>query len=1422
MSASQSLDASVARLLTPSERLIWVGQRLEPEAPLYNMALAVTIEGPVDAEILRQAWEHVVEWSPVLRTVYSERNGVPEARILEGARIPLEIADLSGHDPGALRAALAERTRRSFPPGGTLTDMALLRTGAARSVLFINQHHLITDASSVGVLYDRLADAYRSLLAGTSGVEGLSGREGRSRASVFPRYEAWAERLAEQRTSASQRRAIEHWGDESSDPSDVCFYGVEAKRGGRTERVRVSLGEDRAGALEDLIQRPDFRALSAEHSRFLVFMTVLAAWHARASDRCSVSIGTPTHNRTTADFRETLGLFIELFPIRVQLEESATLSSLAKDVARATHQMMRHATPGASEAPGARDYRVVLNYVTARMGDFAGLPATADWVHSGFGDPEHALRLQVHDFDGSGIPTLDFDLDTGVFGEAERGWVVQHFLALFDALVDDPDRALLTIPLVTFEEEGHFVPRGAEVSTPEGVLSAFGRRVRESPDLPVIDHGSATTTWRALSERALSIAATLESIGVGGGDTVAILLERGVDQVATMLAVLRTGAAYVPLDSGHPDARIAAQLANAGPRICVTDSKGSARAQRLGCETLDLGGDGAPGAPAGDHSGEGSPGAELSAWVDPTDDPVAYVIYTSGSTGAPKGVEVTHSALADYVDWAAREYDQGDGLRWAWFTSSAYDLTVTSIFVPLVSGGTIRVFPESADGPGLVVRDACTDDSVNVVKLTPSHLGLLADLDATGSGIQRLIVGGEEFTTPVAAAAQRLFGDHVEIINEYGPTEATVGCMIHRFDQTRDCGRAVPLGVPADNVRIHVVDPCGAPVLRGETGELCIAGPRVARGYRGDPERTGRLFIPDALAPGGRTYRSGDRARWGADGLLEFRGRVDDQVKVNGLRIELGEVEAALSRHPAVRDVVGLLIERDARSGAAAARCQRCGLEASHPEAHLGESALCSLCTEFEAQRAEVARYFGSMDDLAAIMADAKRRAAGPHDCIVLYSGGKDSTYALCRTVEMGANPLVFLLDNGYISEQAKANVRRVTDLLGLELVVGETPVMPEIFAESLRRFSNVCQGCFKTVYTLALNLAVERGIPAIVTGLSRGQIFETRLADLYRRRVYDPVEVDRTIDQARREYHRMDDATAQLFDCGSRTVDDVLDEVRFVDFYRYCDVELDELLRYVAEKADWVRPSDTGRSTNCLINEAGIYTHTTERGFHSYALPYSWDVRLGHKERDAAIAELDDDLDADSIRRMLDEVGYRERPSDTAGTHLVAYYTAEEDVAPEDLRRVALEHLPRGAVPVAFMRMDAMPLTEHGKVDRARLPVPASVRPAVTTPYVGPTNRVERELVAIWGEILGVDSIGVHDDFFELGGESIRCIQVVASARDQGMEFAPRDLFRWPTVAQLSVVVQEVAAAEAPSAAEVSASELESLGKEFGAGPNR
>ena len=945
------------------------------------------------------------------------------------------------------------------------------------------------------------------------------------------------------------------------------------------------------------------------------------------------------------------------------------------------------------------------------------------------------------------------------------------------------------------------------------VVELFEAQVACTPDDDAIHYADQSLTYRELKDRANQVAAHLGARGVGPDQLVALYMDHSIDVVCAILGVLKTGAAYVPVDPASPKERLAFMLrdiaaARAGALpVLVTQSHLESSVPRSAARVMTLDADLAPitGLPVV------NPGRPTAP------DSLAYVIYTSGSTGTPKGVMIEHRSLVNYIWWAKERYSRGERLAWPLFSSLAFDLTVTSIFTPLISGGRIVVVREDPGMPGMAIFKVIESGAVDIVKLTPAHLAMIKDMNLGATRIRKLIVGGEDFKTALAREITDNFGRPVDIYNEYGPTEATVGCMIHRYDVEKDLALSVPIGTPAANTGIYILDEQLRPVPSGVIGEMYLAGDGLARGYLNRPDLTAQRFLTagdprqkDPAAPL-RLYKSGDLARWGIDGRMEFLGRADHQVKVAGARIELGEIEARLLEHADVREcVVDIVNPLAMRAAKRLTYCTRCGLASNVPGTSYDATGVCNVCRGLDTYVAKAQAYFKSPDELKALVAQMKatRTGGGEYDCLVLLSGGKDSTYMLYQLCDLGLKPLVFTLDNGFISDEAKANIRRVVDSLVVDLIMGGTPHMNEIFVDSLKRFANVCNGCFKTIYTLATNLAQQKGIRYIVTGLSRGQFFETRLTEeVFQREDFDVAKLDDLVLEARKAYHRREDAVSCHLEVDIFRDDGVFRDIQFVDFYRYWSVPLAELHTYLRQRTPWLRPSDTGRSTNCLINDVGIYVHKKQRGFHNYSLPYSWDVRLGQKTRAEAMAELEDEIDESRVQQILRQIGYSEpaQTTETSINRLAAYYVSETALTAAELRAHLATWLPDYMLPTYFIRLDRLPLTSNGKVDRLALPALAHENIQPAHEVVGPRTETEKALAAMWRELLVVESIGINDDFFDLGGQSLVAIKALSRIRDTfGVDLPLRNLFERPTIAGLAEVIEQlawVAKANAPAA---------------------
>jgi amino acid adenylation domain-containing protein len=938
------------------------------------------------------------------------------------------------------------------------------------------------------------------------------------------------------------------------------------------------------------------------------------------------------------------------------------------------------------------------------------------------------------------------------------------------------------------------------------IIELFEAQVARTPDDEAVRIGDQAISYAQLNERANQLACHLRGLGAGPERLITLYMEHSIEVVCAILGVLKSGAAYVPVDPATvPKERLAFILHDIS-----TEGTESARLPLLITQTHLL--NNLPADVAEVVSLDSSfsqidkhPVANPQPAASPGN--LAYVIYTSGSTGKPKGVLIEHRNLVNYIWWANQQYCRGERLTWPLFSSLAFDLTVTSTFTPLISGGRIVVYHQDPELHSTAVLKVVEDGVADIVKLTPSHLAMIKDMDLAATRIRKLIVGGEDFKTELARDITRKFGRPVEIFNEYGPTEATVGCMIHQFDREKDRGMSVPIGIPAGNAGVYILDEHFNPAAKSVTGEMYLAGDGVARGYLNRPELTEQKFVTvedprefgkaaEAASKGRkiRLYRTGDLARWNSDGKMEFLGRTDQQVKIGGMRIELGEIEARLLTHPEIHEcLVDVVHTSTAAAQKEVVYCSRCGVASTLPGTTYDAEGVCNLCRAFDSYKDKAQVYFKTVDEFKILVEEMKAARKGEYDCVVLFSGGKDSTFMLYKVCELGLKPLAFTLDNGFLSEEAMENVRRVVKALGVDHVFGTTPHMNEIFVDSLKQFSNVCNGCFKAIYTLATNLAHERGIGYIITGLSRGQFFETRLTEeVFRRKDFDVAKLDALVLEARKAYHQRQDAVSCHLAVDILQGDGIFDEIKFVDFYRYWSVPLEELYATLKERGVWNRPSDTGRSTNCLINDVGIYLHKKQRGFHNYSLPYSWDVRLGQKTRHEAMEELEDEIDEKRVQDIITQIGYIEPPArESSIDRLAAYYVSDKPLTVAEVRTYLAQALPDYMVPPYVVWLEKLPLTANGKVDRKALPTPTQEHMQAAQAFVRPQTETEQALAVIWSEVLKVDHIGANDDFFDLGGHSLLAIRAVSLIRDVfGVDIPLQMLFEHPTIAGLADVL--------------------------------
>ncbi|WP_406447264.1 amino acid adenylation domain-containing protein [Streptomyces sp. NBC_00876] len=863
-----------------------------------NFAFWLRLRGDLDQDALESALNELCRRHEVLRTVFATDEGVPVQIVRDHAPAPLPLHDLSREaDPaGRARTVAAQWAREVFRLGtDTPFRQDLIRLGHRDHVLLLRIHHIAADGWSEGVLNRELSLLYGAFRRGEpSPLPPLP--------IQYADFAAWQQ---EQLAGGVLDRETDHWARLLNGPPAATELPFDrpptATSGAAGAVLRIPVDRTAHGRIT---------ALCTAHGVSL-FHTLLAGYAAlltRYSGQTDVVVGAPVANRQHAETAGLIGFFVNTVALRIDTSGNPAFGELlrrVKDVAldAADHQTAPFEQVVQRVAPPREPGRQPLVQTMLQVHNTPQAPVALEGLHVEyeqlFTDSTSAdLAVSFVETDGELEALWEYRAE--LFDPATVRRVHQDLFSLIESAVNCPALGVAELDLLPAAEREwlRLRSRGPRRAAPDGVLELFTQQVRRTPKAPAVVCGTDALTYAELEERADALAHHLGTLGVTGGDLVAICLERGADMVVSVLAVLKAGAAYLPLDPGYPAGRLQFMVQDAEPALVLThaataDALGPhpARTVRLDLsrETLaDLTG----------RAPRGRPG--------PQD--LAYVIYTSGSTGMPKGVAVPHGGLANYLAWAGDLYRTIGGGGSVLHSSLSFDLTVTSFFLPLLSGEPLLTVPDEQPLPRLAALLTDPRREPAMVKLTPSHLRALRGEAAEGGpadAVAAFVIGGEVLPADLVAV-WRLLAPRARFFNEYGPTEAVVGCCVHEVTEGTDTGAPVPIGVPVDNTELYVLDRAGNQVRPGTMGELYIGGSQVVRGYLNRPALTAERFVPDPFSgvPGSRLYRTGDLVRYLPDGALELIGRTDDQVKIRGQRVETGEVEFALRQCAGVADAV--------------------------------------------------------------------------------------------------------------------------------------------------------------------------------------------------------------------------------------------------------------------------------------------------------------------------------------------------------------------------------------------------------------------------------------------------------------------------------------------------------------------------------------
>jgi amino acid adenylation domain-containing protein/non-ribosomal peptide synthase protein (TIGR01720 family) len=869
------VSRETAPLASFAQQRLWFLDDFEPGSTAYLTGYAVRLRGPLDVDALRGAFTAVVARHEALRTTFAPVGTELVQVIHEPAEVELpvltvaDVADLAG----VLRAEASTPFDLSTGP---LLRLRLIRLAAEEHVLTVALHHIVTDGWSMGIVGDDLATAYAAL------------RAGRAPALPEPRWQ-YADVAAWQRAALAGpglAAQLDHWRTELADltpldlPTDRPRPAVHTSNGAVCE---FTVPAEVASAL---------RALAGRHDTTL-FVPLLAACQVllhRWSGQDDVTVGTASSGRQRPELVEVVGFLVNTVALRARIDRAEPFDALL-DRVRGTvlacfanqdvpfERVVDELKPvrDSSRSP-LFDVLVVLQNAPAGAARLDGL--TIEDVDLPTVTANFDLTVEFREADDVLHGALTYNTD--LFEAATARRFTEQLRVLLAAIAADPGRPVRDLPLLTEPERTRLSTgwSGTERPLPAALLpELIAARIAAHPDEIAIASAGETLTCRDFGQRANRLARLLIDRGIGPDDVVALVLPKSPRNTLAQVAVQTAGAAYLPIDPAYPDQRIRLMLADARPALVITDTEYAALTEL-----------------AGTYRGEEVTDADRIAPLRAGN--TAYLMYTSGSTGTPKGVRVTHAGLVNIARTGIADYDIRPGDRVMQCASPSFDPSVQELGMALLAGATL-VIPPAGPLLGAELLEFLRAERITYVTMPPVALATMSCPDGGLPDLRTLVVGGD--VCP-ADLVDRWAGEH-RMINAYGPTEATVAVTWSR-PLTPGSGMP-PLGEPIDNTRLHILDELLRPVPAGVRGELYVSGVGLARGYHDRPGLTAPRFVANPFGlPGSRMYATGDVVRLRSDGQLEFAGRVDDQVKIRGIRIEPGEIEAALRAHPAVTDAV--------------------------------------------------------------------------------------------------------------------------------------------------------------------------------------------------------------------------------------------------------------------------------------------------------------------------------------------------------------------------------------------------------------------------------------------------------------------------------------------------------------------------------------
>ncbi|MDZ8079245.1 MAG: amino acid adenylation domain-containing protein [Nostoc sp. DcaGUA01] len=899
--------------LSFAQQGLWFINQLTPDSPTYNIPIIITFQGCVNLTALQDSLNEIIKRHEALRTSFTVVDGQPVQVINQALPLTLDIEDLRSLSQGesagrTLRERIqqAQSLAREFAQqpfdlsAQSLVRAKILHLNDKNYQLLVTLHHIIADGWSISLLIKELAALYEAFSLGKSPLPELPIQYGD--------FANWQRKWLD---GERIQRLLNYWKQKLSGELTVLQLPTDRPR----SPVQTFNGAQAKLVFSQTLTK-ELKNLSRQQGVTL-FMTLLAGFKTllyRYTGQTDILVGSPIASRNRAEIQSLIGFFVNVLVMRTDLSGDLSFEDLLARVKSTALEAYTHQDLPfeklVEELKPSRDlsynplFQVMFVLQNVPKPNLSLSDVSITYEEGYNGTSKFDLTVFMEDSEEGLIATCEYN--TNLFNADTISRMLGHFQTLLESIVSDSKQHLKDLQLLTQLEIRQLLVEWNNTKTdyPQNkcIHQLFEAQVEKTPNAIAVVFENQQLTYRELNNRANQLAHYLKKLGVKPEVLVGICIERSLLMVVAVLGILKAGGAYLPLDPAHPKERLAFILEDTKSPVLLTQESLIEKLPTDDIKVVCLD----------------------SHWEkiaqDFSENPVcktnlanlAYVIYTSGSTGKPKGTLIPHQGLLNYLSWCTQAYTVELGKGTTVHSSLAFDLTITSLFSPLLVGRQVELIPEnhSIESLGNALRQ---ESNLSLVKITPAELLLLSgQLSSTEvAGITRaFIIGGENLLTESISFWKR-FAPDTMLVNEYGPTETVVGCCIYRVPKDEIESSSVPIGQPIANTQLYVLDEYHQPVPIGVPGELYIGGAGLARGYLNRPELTAVKFIPHPFShePGARLYKTGDLARYRADGNLEFLGRIDHQVKVRGYRIELGEIEGLLGQHPKVQEAVVLMRE---------------------------------------------------------------------------------------------------------------------------------------------------------------------------------------------------------------------------------------------------------------------------------------------------------------------------------------------------------------------------------------------------------------------------------------------------------------------------------------------------------------------------------